>query len=103
MAELSLVHDSFQAPDITAPWSLRVSRHGYQRLLTFSAHIDIHYFWEKRWFFIAMAVGAALLYAPQPDELNVRRIDQGLNSGGLQVRVAFNIMGRLPVSVLNAR
>ena len=69
MAELSLIRDSFQAPDITAPWSLRVSRHGYQRLLTFSAHIDIHYFWEKRWFFIAMAVGAAMLYAPQPDGL----------------------------------
>lgn len=27
------------------------------------------YFWEKRWFFIAMAVGAGLLYMPTPDGL----------------------------------
>ena len=27
------------------------------------------YFWEKRWFFIAMAVGAGMLYAPLPEGL----------------------------------
>ncbi len=27
------------------------------------------YFWEKRWFFIAMAVGAGMLYMPLPDGL----------------------------------
>jgi len=27
------------------------------------------YFWEKRWFFIAMAVGAGLMYMPTPDGL----------------------------------
>ena len=69
MTALSLVRDSLQAPDITAPWSLRLRRQGYQRLVTFSAHIDLHYFWEKRWFFFALGVGAALLYSPLPSGL----------------------------------
>ena len=66
MAELSLVRDSLQAPDIMAPWSLRLSRQGYKRLVTFSAHIDFHYFWVMRWFFLAMGVGVALLNSPLP-------------------------------------
>ena len=69
VAGLSLVHDSLRAPEISAPWSVRVGRHGYHRLLTVRANVDLHYFWEKRWFIIAMAVGAALLYAPQPEGL----------------------------------
>ncbi len=69
MASFSLVHDSLQAPEIAAPWSVRVGRHGYHRLLTVRANIDLQYFWEKRWFLIALAVGAALLYAPQPEGL----------------------------------
>ena len=69
MAALSLVRDSLQAPDITAPWSLRLRRKGYQRLVTFTAHIDLHYFWEKRWFFFAIGVGAAILNSPLPSGL----------------------------------
>ncbi len=69
MAGLSLVHDSLRAPEISTPWSVRVGRHGYHRLLTVRANIDLHYFWEKRWFIFAMAIGAALLHAPQPDGL----------------------------------
>ncbi|GBE42482.1 sodium-dependent dicarboxylate transporter SdcS [bacterium BMS3Bbin10] len=69
MAALSLVRDSLQAPDISAPWTLRLRRKGYHRLLTFSAHVELHYFWEKRWFFIALGVGAAMLYAPLPPGL----------------------------------
>ena len=69
VAGLSLVHDSLRAPEIAAPWSVRVGRHGYHRLLTVRANIDLHYFWEKRWFLIALAIGAALLYAPQPEGL----------------------------------
>jgi len=34
------------------------------------------YFWEKRWFFIAMAVGAGLLYMPTP---------QGLSEAGMTI------------------
>lgn len=66
MFALSLVRDSLQAPDITAPWSLRLRRQGYQRFVTFSAHIDLHYFWEKRWFFFALGIGATLLNSPLP-------------------------------------
>lgn len=66
MAAVSLVRDSLQAREFHAPWSLRVGRHGYQRILILRAHVDLHYFWEKRWFFLAMALGAAMLYAPQP-------------------------------------
>ncbi len=70
MTTLSLVRDSLQAPDITAPWSLRLRRTGHQQFVTFTAHVDFHYFWEKRWFFFAMGVGAALLNSPLPDGLS---------------------------------
>ncbi len=69
MATLSLVRDSLQAPDITAPWSQRLRRKGYYGLVTISAHTDLHYFWEKRWFFIALFIGAVMLYAPLPSGL----------------------------------
>lgn len=69
MAALSLVRDSLQAPDISAPWSLRLRRQGYHRLLTFTANIDLNYFWETRWFFFAIGVGAALLNSPLPSGL----------------------------------
>jgi sodium-dependent dicarboxylate transporter 2/3/5 len=69
LAAVSLVRDSLQAPEIHAPWSLRVGRHGYQRILILRANVDLHYFWEKRWFFVAMALGALFYSLPPPEGL----------------------------------
>ncbi|MCF6321361.1 MAG: DASS family sodium-coupled anion symporter [Rhizobiaceae bacterium] len=42
---------------------------GYQNWLLMRDQINLYYFWEKRWFFIAMALGAFLLQLPTPDGL----------------------------------
>ena len=47
----------------------KVRRRGYQRMLLVRSQINFYYFWEKRWFFVAMAVGFAMMTMPQPDGL----------------------------------
>ena len=42
---------------------------GYQNWLLMRNQINLHYFWEKRWFFIAMALGAFLMQLDTPDGL----------------------------------
>ena len=69
MTTTSLTKDSLRAyetPNISAE---RVRRGSYQRLLVLRSKINFYYFWEKRWFFIAMAVGLSLITMPQPDGL----------------------------------
>ncbi len=62
-----LARDSLQAPE---PDSVAVlKRRGYQRWLLLRQKIDLHYFIEKRWFIIAMLVGAVLLSLPTPQGL----------------------------------
>ncbi len=68
-ASVSIVTDSFKTHIRESPWSLRVRRQGYQRLLVFRSQVDLYYFWEKRWFFIALAVGLVMLSAPTPEGL----------------------------------
>ncbi len=65
----SLVRDSLQAYEPSGRWSVQLRRHGRHRLFVISAQLNFYYFWEKRWFFIAMAIGALLLYAPVPPGL----------------------------------
>ena len=65
----SLVGDSFRAPEPHDPWSLKVRRRSYQKILVMRSQINFYYFWEKRWFFVAMALGFALLMMPQPEGL----------------------------------
>jgi len=48
---------------------MRFRRRGYQRVLVVRSQVNIYYFWEKRWFFIAMALGFALLSMPLPEGL----------------------------------
>ncbi len=67
--QLSLVHHSLQAHRPSGRWSLKMRREGRHRLLVIRAQLNFYYFWEKRWFFIAMAVAAAMLYAPTPPGL----------------------------------
>ncbi|MEG9883795.1 MAG: DASS family sodium-coupled anion symporter [Hyphomicrobiales bacterium] len=70
MESLILARDSLQVHKPPLAWSSRFVRHGYQNLLVLRAQINLYYFWEKRWFFIAMAIGAALLSLPQPEALS---------------------------------
>ncbi len=65
----SLVTDSLRAPEPHDPWSIKVRRRGYQRMLLVRSQINFYYFWEKRWFFVALAVGFALMTMPQPEGL----------------------------------
>ncbi len=65
----SLITDSLRAPEPHDPWSIKVRRRGYQRMLLVRSQINFYYFWEKRWFFVAMAVGFAMMTMPQPDGL----------------------------------
>ncbi|MDJ0949729.1 MAG: DASS family sodium-coupled anion symporter [Alphaproteobacteria bacterium] len=39
-------------------------------MLIVRSQVNLYYFWEKRWFFISMAVGAAMLYLPVPEGLS---------------------------------
>ena len=69
MTAPSLVTDSLQAYEARDPWSTKVRRRGYQRMLVVNSQLNFYYFWEKRWFFVAMAVGLALLTMPKLDGL----------------------------------
>ena len=62
-----LARDSLQAPapDVLA----HIRRRGYQRLLLLRRTVNIHYFIGKRWFFIAILLGALLLWLPTPEGL----------------------------------
>lgn len=44
----------------------RIRRMGYQNWLFMRTQVDLHFFWERRWFFIAMALGAFLLQLDTP-------------------------------------
>ena len=67
--KFSLVHDSLQAHEPSGQWSVRMRRQGRHRLLVVRAQLNFYYFWEKRWFFFAMAVGAIMLNFPTPPGL----------------------------------
>lgn len=69
MTTTSLTNDSLRAYETRNIRAGRVRRRGYQRLLVLRSQINFYYFWEKRWFFVAMAVGLSLITMPQPDGL----------------------------------
>ena len=69
MTTTSLTEDSLRAYETRNIRAGRVRRRGYQRFLVLRSQINFYYFWEKRWFFIAMAVGLSLITMPQPDGL----------------------------------
>ncbi len=70
MGQLSLVVDGPQAYEPSGAWSVRLSKVGYRRLLIIRAQLNLYYFWEKRWFFGALIVGAILLSLPTPEGLS---------------------------------
>ena len=70
MADVSLVTDSLRAHPAAGAWLVRVRRRGYQRVLVIHTQFNLYYFWEKRWFFVAMALGAFMLTLPLPEGLS---------------------------------
>ena len=54
VADVSLVTDSLRAHPPTGAWLVRVRRRGYQRMLVIHTRFNLYYFWEKRWFFLAI-------------------------------------------------
>ncbi len=60
-----LARDSLQAHEPIERLS-RFRRVGYQRWLIFRGQINLHYFWEKRWFFLTMLFGFAFLQIDTP-------------------------------------
>ncbi len=60
-----LARDSLQAHEPHQRLS-RFRRFGYQSWLVFRNQINLHYFWEKRWFFVAMLVCFASLQLDTP-------------------------------------
>ncbi len=70
MRQLSLVADGPRAYEPTGAWTIRTTRVGYRRFLFVRAHVNLYYFWEKRWFFVAIAVAMLLLSLPLPDGLS---------------------------------
>ncbi len=70
MTGVSLVTDSLRSYEPRDLWSTKVRRQGYQRWRLLSSQVNLYYFWEKRWFFIAMAVGLVMLTMPQPEGLS---------------------------------
>ena len=42
---------------------------GIQRAMAIQSWLNLYFFWEKKWFFIAMIVGAFMLYLPLPEGL----------------------------------
>ena len=66
----SIITDSLQANEYASDWSVRFRRVGYQRMLVLRSQVNLYYFWEKRWFFLAMAIGALLISLDGPPNLS---------------------------------
>lgn len=79
-----LARDSLQAHEPVHRFT-RFRRLGYQRWVLVRSQIDLYYFWEKRWFFVALLVGFAFLSLPTPE---------GLTYSG-QVVLAMSIVATL--------
>ena len=68
-AAFTLARDSLQAHQPSAPL-MRMRRHGYQRFLLLKSQFNIQYFWEKKWFFIALLIGFLIIRLPTPEGLS---------------------------------
>jgi sodium-dependent dicarboxylate transporter 2/3/5 len=67
-SQFSLARDSLQANEPTARLG-RFRRRGYQRYRLVSSQLDLSMLWKRRWFFISMLLGFALMSAPTPSGL----------------------------------
>ena len=65
--QFDLASDSIQAPDPGQVAHIKLV--GYQNWLRLRSQINLYYFWEKRWFFVSMMLGFAMLQMPTPEGL----------------------------------
>jgi len=65
VATFSLARDSLQAHEPSLGLG-RFRRRGYQRYRLLRSYLDLAFFWKRRWFFITLILGAALMVAPTP-------------------------------------
>ena len=70
MSSYTLAFDSLRAHDPSVSWTERLRRRSQFGFALIRTQINIYYFWEKRWFFIAIAIGALMLWLPQPEGLS---------------------------------
>ena len=65
----SLARDSLQAREPSLGLG-RFRRRGYQRYRLLRSNIDLAFIWKRRWFFLTMMVGFALMSMPTPAGLS---------------------------------
>ncbi|MGI9481147.1 MAG: SLC13 family permease [Hyphomicrobiales bacterium] len=70
MSTFDLAVNSLQAHEPVQDIAARFRRRSFQHFAIFRQQINFYYFWEKRWFFIAMLVGLVLLQLPLPEGLS---------------------------------
>ncbi|MGL4295144.1 MAG: hypothetical protein ACRCTG_05460, partial [Aestuariivirga sp.] len=58
--QFQLARDSLQAREPSAGIG-RIRRRGYQRFLHLMSFVDLAFVWRRRWFFITMILGFALM------------------------------------------
>ncbi len=69
MSSVNIIKDGPQAYVVSTSWSAYLGRAGFHQLEYFFAQLNFYYFWEKRWFFIALLVGFLLLNMETPQGL----------------------------------
>ena len=70
MTDFTLALDSLRAHDTSVGWTERIRRRSHFGFALIRTQINLYYFWEKRWFFIAIGIGAIMLSLPQPENLS---------------------------------
>ena len=70
MTDFKLAFDSLRAHDTSVGWTKRIRRRSQFSFALIRTQINVYYFWEKRWFFIALGIGALMLSLPQPENLS---------------------------------
>ncbi len=54
----------------TGPGAHRIPVRSNYRTRNLRQHLNLYYFWEKRWFFVAMTLGYAIIQMPAPEGLS---------------------------------
>ena len=70
MTDFTLAFDSLRAHDPDVSWTYRLKRRSQFSFALIRTQINLYYFWEKRWFFIALSIGTIMLSLPQPEGLS---------------------------------
>ncbi|MDP6691551.1 MAG: DASS family sodium-coupled anion symporter [Alphaproteobacteria bacterium] len=66
----ALVTMSLRAYEPRLDWRARIRVTGLRRAQSIIRYLNLYYFWEKRWFFIAIAIGTILFTLPSPEGLS---------------------------------